>query len=209
MVAILIALIGLGLLAVNELLWRRYKKANEFSRKFVHITVGCFVASWPYFLSWNAIRLLGLAALVVVIVSKYFNIFQTIHSVTRTTWGEALFAVSVILMTYVTHSPSVFAVAFLQVGLADAIAALVGTSKLSEGNGYKVFGATKSLAGSGAFFVTSYLILLSLSVFSAHIAIFTCLGIAAVATVLENVSVRGLDNVVVPIAVAVMLQAIS
>ncbi|HSX36519.1 MAG TPA: hypothetical protein VLG13_00120 [Patescibacteria group bacterium] len=204
--AIVIAiLVVLGILVVNEWWWRKTKVHDELSRKFVHVTVGSFVAFWPFFLSWNEIRLLSLGFLVVVVASKYFKIFKAIHSVQRATWGEVYFALAVGLTTFITHSPAVYAAAFLQVGLADGLAALVGT-KYGKGNDYKVRGHAKSLAGSGTFLLVSYITLLSFSVFSTHVAIGWCLAAAAAATTLENIAPRGLDNVVLPVFVAAVLR---
>jgi len=207
MAVLVVAIIGLALLVLNEALWRHHKKTNEFSRKFVHIAVGSFVVIWPFFLSWNEIRVLSLLALVVVVASKHFNIFRTIHSVTRPTWGEAWFALAVGLTTFITHSPGIYAASLAQVGLADGLAAVVGTT-YGKANTYKVRGQPKSLAGSGTFLFISYIAVLSFSVFSAHIAIGWCLAIAAAATLFENIAPHGMDNLVLPLFVALALQAI-
>jgi phytol kinase len=208
MAVLTVAVIGLVLLALNEVLWRHHKKTDEFSRKFVHITVGSFVATWPFFLSWNEIRILSVTALIVVVVSKYFNILNTIHSVTRPSWGEAWFAIGVGLTTFVTHRPAIYAASLVQVGLADGLAAVVGT-KYGKGNTYKVRGQTKSLAGSGTFLFISYLAVLSFAVFSAPLAIGWCLAIAIIATGLENIAPHGLDNLVLPLFVALTLQVLA
>ncbi|HET6924665.1 MAG TPA: hypothetical protein VFH39_02460 [Candidatus Saccharimonadales bacterium] len=195
----------LTLLLANEWWWRRSSVHGELGRKFVHITVGTFVAFWPYYLSWNQIRFMSVAFLLVVGLSKYFNIFRAIHSVTRPTLGELYFGLAVGLTTFVTDRPALYAAALLQMSLADGLAAVIGV-RFGRGNGYRVLGALKSLAGSGTFLLTSYVILLSLSVFSTHLAIPYCLGIAVAAAVLENVGLRGLDNLLVPLFVAGMLR---
>ena len=97
------------LLSFNELWWRRHTLHSELSRKFIHVTVGSFVASWPYFLSWHQIQLLSIAFLIVIAVSKYLRIFQAIHSVQRPTWGEALFAAAVGAVTLITHDKAIYA----------------------------------------------------------------------------------------------------
>ena len=55
-------------LVVSEYMWRREPKHEEFARKFIHISVGTFVAFWPYFLSRYQIILLSLAFLIVVAI---------------------------------------------------------------------------------------------------------------------------------------------
>ena len=86
-----IAVVGI-LLVASEWYYRRRGLASEFSRKFVHVTVGSFTAFWPFFMTWNEIRLLSVAFLVVVAASKYLNVFTAVHSVQRPTWGELFFA---------------------------------------------------------------------------------------------------------------------
>ena len=203
---------GLTILAVfivlvsSEIWWRRHATHDEFSRKFVHITVGSFVAFWPFFLSWNAILLLSAAFFVTVSISKYLHIFKAIHSVQRPTWGELFFALAVGGIALITHDKWIYMAALLQMSLADGLAAVVGV-RYGMGHAYKVFGHTKTLAGSMTFAVISVLILIGFSHYS-HMALqpIAVAGLALVATLIENCGVEGLDNLLVPIVIAVGLR---
>ncbi|MFI5271376.1 MAG: hypothetical protein ACHQT9_05040, partial [Candidatus Saccharimonadales bacterium] len=115
------------LLFLNELWWRTHTVHSELSRKFIHVSVGTFVAFWPFFLSWREIQILSLAFLAIVALSKYLNIFQAIHSVTRPTWGEVFFAVAVGLTALITQDKWIYTAALLQMSLADGLAAIIGT----------------------------------------------------------------------------------
>ena len=84
-----------ALLLLSEWGWRRHWLHGEVGRKFVHVTVGTFVAFWPYFLDWTEIRLLSLAFFVVVLMSMHLGVFRAIGSVQRPTYGEIFFALSV------------------------------------------------------------------------------------------------------------------
>ncbi|HVC36165.1 MAG TPA: hypothetical protein VNE40_01815 [Candidatus Dormibacteraeota bacterium] len=205
MVFILTILVVFILLCLNEIWWRTKRPKNELSRKFIHLTVGSFVAFWPFFLTWNEIRWLSLIFLIAVAISRYFRLFKAIHSVARPTWGEIFFAAAVGLLTLVTHDRGIYLVAILEMSLADGLAAVIGT-QLGKTNRYKVFGHTKSLAGSVTFMAISYIILLTYSVTGAGLGIVTCLVIAFLATSIENVAVLGLDNLFVPLVVAFMLK---
>src|SRR5260221_11712413 len=83
------------LLVVSELMWRSGNVDPEYSRKFVHVSVGSFVAFWPFFLDRTEIVALSLAFIVVVAATKYLDIFKAMRSVQRPTWGEIFFALSV------------------------------------------------------------------------------------------------------------------
>jgi len=188
----------------SELWWRRHIPHSEFSRKFVHITVGSFVAFWPFFLSWNQIRLLSLGFLIVIGLSKYFHVFRAIHSVQRPTLGELYFAAAVGLLTYVTQNEWVYMAALLQMSLADGFAAVTGVRFGKQS--YLMFSHRKTLIGSLTFFIISVAILVSYThLASVHLDPAFIAMAAALATVIENFAVAGLDNLLVPLVVAALL----
>ena len=177
---------------------------GEFSRKFIHITVGSLVAFWPFFLSWRQIQLLSIAFLIVVVVSKYLHLFQAIHSVQRPTYGELYFALAVGIVPFITHDKWIYMAALLQMSLADGLAAIMGSRYGKQS--YLVFGHTKSVVGTVTFFVVSLSILIGYIYLSGDdLSALLILSVAAGAAVLENLAVRGLDNLLLPIMVAVIL----
>jgi phytol kinase len=193
------------LLSLNEVWWRRHTVHSELSRKFVHVTVGSFVAFWPYFLSWHEILFLSAAFLLVVALSRYLQIFQAIHSVQRPTWGEVLFAIAVGASTLITHDKAIYAAALLQMSVADGMAAVIGT-RYGNRQKYLVFGYAKSVLGTLTFFIVSLLILIGFSHYAhADLGVEWIVGIAAIACAIENLAIRGLDNLLVPLAVAALL----
>lgn len=194
------------LLCVSELWWRGTKVHTELSRKFVHITVGSFVAFWPFFLSWRQIELLSLAFLIVVTISKYLHILKAIHSVQRPTGGELFFAVAVGLVAFITHNKWIYMTALLQMSLADGLAAIVG---MRYGKKYKylVFGQVKSIIGTCTFFVVSFATLLAYIHFGhANVHLVALLVLALIASLLENLGAWGLDNILVPLIIALTLR---
>lgn len=208
MALILTILTVFALLVFNEIWWRTHSKPTELSRKFIHITVGCFVAFWPFILTWNQIIFLSTAFVVVVLVSKYLHIFRAIHSVQRPTWGELFFALAVGLVAMVTHHKGVYAAALLQMSLADGLAAIVGM-RYGKNNQYKVFGSTKSVVGTLTFFVISTALLLGYAQFAVNdITLMYILALAATTSLLENIGVYGLDNLLVPLFIAFALNAV-
>lgn len=147
--------------------------------------------------------------MIVVAISRYFQIFRAIHSVTRPTWGEVYFAVAVGAVTFITHNKWVYVAALLQMSLADGLAAIIGV-RYGPTNRYHVLGQAKSVVGTLTFIIVSMVIL---AVFSHNntyaitgMAIF---GLATLAGVLENLGVFGLDNLLVPIFMATLLGIIA
>lgn len=202
---ILTLLIVFLLLCLNEFWWRYNKHRNEFSRKSIHIVIGVFTAVWPLYLSFPTIRLLALGYLVVVSLSKYFNVFKSIHSVKRSTWGEIGFALAVGVLSLVTTSKWLFMICILQMALADGLAAIIGTQIKSYR--YKVFGQYKSLLGTGIFFIVSLIILVIFKLAGHLDNPVPYLGLVSlIACALENLGARGLDNLLVPVAVFYLLH---
>ena len=192
----------LALVMASEIWWLLQPVHGELSRKFVHITVGSFVAFWPYFLSTTDIKLLSLAFVVVVGVSKYFHIFRSIHSVQRPTWGEVWFALVVVVLSFIAaQHPHIFTAALLEMSLADGLAAVIGT-RFGNRHRYTVFGSHKSLIGTFTFFAVSCLILGDYAAWTSGVALLPLLPIALGATLLENVASWGLANAAVPLFVA-------
>ena len=195
-----------GLLVGSELWWRSHKPTGEFSRKFIHIFVGSIAAFWPFYLPWWQIVALSIAFIVVVIVSKSFHIFQSIHAVERPTWGEMLFAVAVGLLAFITHQPWIYTVALLHMSLADGLAAVVGVT-YGKSSQYHVFGHCKSVVGSATFLGVSMLLLITFSHVSGMPLTWPVIvGTAIMAMAVENFGVYGLDNVLVPVLVAFAVE---
>ena len=191
-------------LVINEWWWRG-RTHGEISRKAVHITVGTFVAFWPLFLEWRQIELLSLAFVVVVALSQRLQLFRAIHSVQRPTWGELFFGLSVGLVAFATHTPAIYAVALLHMSLADGMAAITGV-KYGASNAYLVFGARKSIVGSVTFALVSTAIMIGFAL-QQHTGFhpsYVLLILAA--TLLENVAIRGLDNLLIPLLIAFILS---
>jgi dolichol kinase len=175
----------------------------------LHLTVGSFVAFWPFFLCWNEIRLLSIAFLVVVGISKYLRVFRAIHTVQRPTLGELFFALAVGLITFITQDKWIYMAALLQMSLADGFAAVVGT-RYGQRFRYIVFGHAKSLLGTATFFIVSALILIGYSHESQqYLTAVFIFDLSVAASAIENLGVAGLDNLLVPVIVAGALEFLT
>lgn len=205
---IFVIFVVFALLVLNELWWREQPSHSEFSRKFIHITVGSFVAFWPLMLTWTQIQFLSVAFVIAVLISKKLKIFQAIHSVQRPTWGEVFFALAVGLCAALANSTWIFTVAILQMSLADGLAAIIGVRYgLRTRYTYRVFGAPKTVHGSVTFFVVSLTILavaMHLANPPAMIGWLACISVLAM--LIENTGLHGADNLLLPLSVALLLN---
>lgn len=203
----ILALIGVAAILIANEFWARRtgKTHGELSRKTTHIAIGGFVAFWPYFMPWWHIIVVSVLFLLVVLVSRFWNVFKTIHSIDRFSWGEIFFAIAIGATAYLTNNPAVFAVAILHLSLADGLAAVIGITYGGKTR-YKVGSHDKSVVGTATFFIISVALLLGFSAFtSIAIPIGYVLAVAAAATLLENIGSYGVDNLLVPLVILAAL----
>jgi dolichol kinase len=203
---VLSLLVILGILYFAERGSRAKHLHPELTRKFVHVTVGTFVAFWPFYLSWRIIATLSLVFFVIIAISMRYDILRSIHAVRRTTKGELLFALAIGVLALLATNKWVFMASMLNLALGDGMAALVGIMK-GEGNEYKVFGHTKSRAGTLAFIVTSFVISVIYLIFShSGFSLTTLIVVPIVAALTENLAINGTDNLAIPVMVALILS---
>lgn len=190
-----------------EKLYKDHRISNETARKIIHITHGVYVATWPFFVSWRSVIYLEIAFLVMVAFARIFKIFGSHRAVARLSWGEFFYPLGVILLVVTNQPRWVFVLAVLHLALADAFAALVGI-RYGKGNRYKVFGQTKSVAGTIAFFVTSVILVsLTFILVPTHIndtIVNVLILLPITTTFIENIGVYGVDNLLIPLAVVLL-----
>ncbi|MDQ3158569.1 MAG: hypothetical protein M3P98_00330 [bacterium] len=199
-----------GLLVLAEILRSKNKIHGELARKFVHVCVGSFVATWPWYLQNNEIYVLcGLFAIGVV-VSRYANIFKSIHGVKRDSWGDLMFPVGIAATAFLATEQWIFSAAILHLSIADAAAAVVGQTVKKPKN-YKVFGRNKSVVGTMTFWIISLLITSAFVILQPGLVIAqtatVIVWLSVIVTFVENVSPSGADNVLVPTIAALILNS--
>src|ERR1035438_2240262 len=203
---ILVVLLAIIFSTLAEVISKKYRFKTEFTRKIIHITGGTTAAFTPWFLSWQQIELLAVIMFSFLLVFRYLGLFKSSRSIKRISLGELMFAACIGLVAVITHDRLIFVAAILEMGIADSMAAVFGIY-YGKKTGYKVFGQQKSLVGSGVFYLCSLLILswyLLVSHAGGNWSVLIWLPV--VATGLEAIGVDGLDNLLVPVVVAAILN---
>lgn len=214
MLAIIACLVGIFALFVLAELFSKYRVLKgEYNRKFFHITAGSFIAFWPWLISWRAIQTLSVLMFLVMLAGRYRNLFSYNGHVHRVTYGDIFLALAILLCSFISHSKIFFAVAILQVALADGFAAVVGITYGKHWY-YKVLGHKKTLVGSMVFWLVSICIfgiglLAAHNVFSFGQYYLMLLLLPPALTLIENASVFGLDNLLIPILTIAILRFVQ
>lgn len=211
MLPLIIALGIIGiLLLLAEILWRSKRLSPEMARKLIHVLGGVSVAFWPYFMSFQMVQLLSLALLIGIAISYRFRILGSIHNVKRSTKGELIYPIGIGACALLTHEPWIFTAAILHLAVADGLAAVVG-AKWGKRTHYRFGPQHKSLLGTGAFFIVSLLIItVTYGLLGGErlmdASALLLVGIAGLATVVENISPYGFDNLAVPLTIVLALS---
>lgn len=195
--------------------------SGERARKIIHILVGLWGAWLPLWLGWRSIELLGYMLLLGVFVSTKLKWFKSIHSVGRTTIGEYLFPLAIVLLAMFFKDKVLFAAGMLQMGLSDGLAAVIGT-RYGKKTSFKILGNKKSWHGTATFFVCSVAIMSWAIWESGAFNVQTTFNVLSIKevwqtvvfavlcsvpiTVLELTGKHGIDNITVPLATAYLLS---
>lgn len=216
MFKLLLALAPVGIiLLLSEFLWRKKIVKGERARKFIHILAGAWMAFWPVYLSFRAIIVLGIFAILLLLISRLAHLFHAIYEVKRRTYGDVLFAVALVLCAVAGQEQWIFTVSILFMALADGGAAVIGRF-WGRSNQYLVFGLLslrKSVAGTIAFIFFAYLsiaigwFLGGDELIRTHVlAVLFILPLGAAA--IENTTPFGLDNLFTPLFATLLLNSL-
>jgi phytol kinase len=220
----IIRIIGLaGIMVITALLGRwlidTHGRDNEQLRKLVHVIHGVGLAALAFVVPLQFIIVIEVIFFISMIVARYLaehftrvpwiKYMRRMYSVGRLSFGEFFYPISAILLVFIAESKWEFAAAILILGIADTVAALVG-KRFGSGNSYLVFKQKKSLIGSLAFLVTTFVIIWGFVVLhdvdlgSTSLALIVLTSILV--TTAENLGVYGSDNLLIPIVAAMLLN---
>lgn len=203
-------------LALLILLGSKALLAPELARKALHICIGLVAASFPWIFSdakqvWLVVALLtlGFLALRRVKVLKNF-LGNSIYSIGRKSYGELCFPVAIgILYTLAEDNKLLYLLPLMIVTFADSLAALAG---LYYGRRrYQSPDGRKTIEGSLVMFLVSigcaFVALKLQTSMSTHALLMVAFNLASMVTLVEAISWRGIDNLMIPLAAYYLLQA--
>lgn len=198
---IIISFVYIGVLMVAAKYFEKFDK--EASRKFIHILLAnWWLIAMAFFNNiWFAL-VPPIAFVIINYISYKGNVIKVMERDDESGLGTVYFAASLIVLVVLSfglkNNPLIGLVGFFIMAYGDGFAAVVG--KGVESKKVKIFGDTKSVAGSSVMFVMSFIITLAVFVYSnTSWFIVKSIVIAIVATILEAISAKGTDNITVPV----------
>lgn len=187
------------------------KISKEASRKFIHIMLSNWWFLAMYF--FNNVIYASIVPLSFVIIN-YISYKKNLISVmerddsNKDGLGTVYYALSLFLLSIFTFGiikkPEIGLCSILIMGYGDGFAAVVGKSVKSFS--YKIGQNQKTLAGSCTMLFISFLIVaIFLYSLQSNLWMLKSIFIAFVITILEAISIKGTDNITVPIFACLLL----
>jgi phytol kinase len=213
--------IGLVMLILGALqssvstLGRKYRLHPEIMRKVIHIIMGLICISLPWLFAdvWPVLLLSGIASSW-LIATKTLPVLQrrwgqALNCISRASSGDVWFCIGIGLLFWLTHDDwLLYVVPVLVLTCADAAAALIGV--FYGRTFYTSVDGTKSLEGSLAFlivaWVCSYVPLMLFGELGATMCLLASSALASSMMLLEALSPRGIDNILVSLGSMLVLK---
>lgn len=191
-------------------LLHRFGASAEVSRKSVHITTCLAIAAYPLFgIGQQGLWWVGAVSFIAIALLRRTVLMRAIMAVERTSWGDLMLPLSLMITTSLGFSYPALLGAYLVLGISDALASLIG--RAWGRRRYTLLGHTKSYVGSTAFFVSACVLLVAVGLFAGLAptrAVMVAAAVAAGLTVIEACSHKGVDNLLVPLAAAGALHTL-
>lgn len=204
----------LFILYLSEYIYQRLRIQPEYTRKFAHTSACLGSLLFPLWIhSHWYILLLGLIFFLVLYLTKRQKKASSIHGVQRQTMGSYLLPAAIYLSFFLQEQfqhELYFILPILILGISDPLAGALGTAFRKNTREIHLFGLSlhKTYLGSSAFLLSAWMItMLSLSAWGWPFgkSLYVSLLLAFVATMVELISSRGLDNLTVPLSVIFLL----
>ncbi len=182
---------------------------NELERKILHVIHTFTVVGLIFTARYSTIIIIELLFLALVFAARKLRWFQGMQEVGRVSYGEFFMPVAFILLAAAGIDKWIFLAAVLHLAVADVAAALLGVAWGKRV--YYVFGLKKTILGTAAFIFFSvaiglFMVASGQFAFSYSWPLCIC-AVTAAATIAENTSPLGSDNLTIPLIVAAVFLA--
>ena len=188
------------------------KKGKEVTRKYIHIMLSnIWFISMAFFDNFIIAAILPMLFVIINSLSYKFNLIKIMEREDKKEGiGTVYYAISLTVLSLVTfyiNKPILALPGILIMGYGDGLAAVIGQKVKSKS--FNILGSTKSVAGSATMLIVSLIIsILIFSFIGIEYLILKAFLIAIIATILEAISVKGLDNITVPLIITVIVANI-
>ena len=188
-----------------SIIYKKFTENNkEALRKIIHIGMGPLIPIAQYLqIDQNsALTFTGIISILIFLNYSY-KFFPSIEDVDRKSFGTLFYCISLFILIFFfwEKDPYALMAGFFIMTFGDGLAGLIGKNLKSKN--WIFFKQKKSLFGTATMFLTSLLVVCSLAYIQKYNFNINLLMIAFIATTLEQFSIIGIDNLLVPLASAI------
>ena len=208
MIAFTIVFLYLFLIFFISIFFKKYFSDNkEVLRKIIHIGIGPLIPLALYLkIDQNSALIFTSIIMLMIILNYLFEVFPTIEDVDRKSFGTIFYSLSLFILIFIfwNKDPYALIAGFFIMTFGDGLAGLVG--KNINSRSWILLQQKKSLVGTLTMFVTSLIVVISLGYTQHNTTFLSYFTIALIATLLEQFSILGIDNLIVPITSAIFFN---
>ena len=204
MIKFAIILLYLFLIFLISIVFKKFNEnSREIVRKIIHIGIGPLIpiAQFLKIDQNSALVFTGIVS-IMVLINYTYKLFPTIEDVERKSYGTLFYCLSLFFLIFLfwNKDPYALITGFFIMTFGDGFAGLIGQSFNSKNCIF--FNQKKSVLGTLTMFLTSVIVVCSIGYAQQNNFNLNYFTIAFLATVLEQFSVLGIDNFIVPISSA-------
>ena len=196
----------LGLLTAMAHLLRQWRPDQpEWSRKVVHLGAGLVLPmAWATHISRPMALTAAVLATILTAVNQRTRLLPGLESVNRRSYGTVAYGLSILLLLWWgwPQRAAIVVAAGLMMALGDGLAGVLGQACPSPA--WSVLGQRKSLLGTTCVAVVAMVV--GWTLFGAQLGLGQLLVLGVVAAALEQISVLGVDNLLLPLGAAALLN---
>ena len=192
---------------ISKLFKNFYPNNQELLRKIIHIGMGPLIPLAKFLeIEQNAAQYFASGMSFLIVINYIYRLFPIIEDVDRKSFGTFFYCFSLLILIslFWEKDPLALTAGFFIMTLGDGLAGLIG--KNFKSRSWKIFNQKKSILGTTTMFLISFFVLSTLGYTNNINFNYYYFGIALLATLLEQISIVGVDNLSVPIITSIIFH---
>ena len=206
------ALIGIYIVfifLISKLFKNFYPNNQELLRKIIHIGMGPLIPLAKFLeIEQNTAQYFAGSITILIVINYIYKLFPIIEDIDRKSFGTFFYCFSLLILIslFWEQDPLALTAGFFIMTFGDGLAGLIGKNYKSIN--WEIFNQKKSIIGTSTMFLVSFLVLFILGYTNNINFNNYYFYIAFIATLLEQVSILGIDNFSVPIITSTIFHVL-
>ena len=204
------ALIGIYIIfifLISKLLKNVYPNNQELLRKIIHIGMGPLIPLAKFLqIEQSSAQYFAGVMSILIIINYIYKLFPIIEDIDRKSFGTFFYCFSlfILISLFWEQDPLALMAGFFIMTFGDGLAGLIGKNFKSKS--WEIFNQKKSIIGTSTMFLVSFIVISSLGYTNDIDFNYYYFYIAIIATLLEQISIIGIDNFSVPLITATIFH---